>query len=63
MNALLRFGGIILVLIGVAVLAVPYFTNSMTNTLLGTGFVLMVVGIIATIVLNKIELNRISEGK
>ena len=55
MNALLKYGGIIIVLIGVAVLAVPQFTHTMTNTLLIIGLCLNAIGIILTIVLNKME--------
>lgn len=55
MKGLLRYGGIILVLIGVAVLAVPQFMHTMTNTLLATGLAIIVLGVISTIFLNKLE--------
>ncbi|MEG1616644.1 MAG: hypothetical protein RR202_06610 [Bacteroidales bacterium] len=54
MKELIRNAGVILVLIGVAILAVPYFTHAMSNTLLITGLAVIILGVIATIVFNRI---------
>jgi uncharacterized membrane protein HdeD (DUF308 family) len=55
MKGLLRYGGAIIVLIGVLILALPWFSNSMSNTLLGVGLLVIVVGVIATIFFNRIS--------
>ena len=53
MKGLLRYGGAIIVLIGVLILACPWFTGTMSNALLGIGLLVIVLGIIATIVFNR----------
>ncbi len=55
MNALLRYGGVLIVLIGVAILAIPQFNQTMTNDILMTGLVTIVVGILAIIILSRFE--------
>ena len=55
MNALLRYGGVLIVLIGVAILAIPQFNQTMTNDILMTGLVTIVVGILSIIILSKFE--------
>jgi uncharacterized membrane protein HdeD (DUF308 family) len=52
MNAL-KYLGVIILIIGVLVLAVPYLTGGTTNALLITGMVLIVVGYLSHIFLNK----------
>lgn len=53
MNAL-KYLGVIILIIGVLVLAVPYLTSGgTTNTFLITGMVLIVVGYLSHIFLNK----------
>ncbi|MDR0864305.1 MAG: hypothetical protein LBO74_05155 [Candidatus Symbiothrix sp.] len=46
-------GGIFLVLIGALVLIVPYFTYLQTNRSLLTGWLLIITGFVAYILLNK----------
>ncbi len=53
MNELVKNLGVILILIGVLVLAVPYFTKSETNTLLLCGMGLTIIGYLAHILINK----------
>ncbi|MDO5571594.1 MAG: hypothetical protein Q4F97_09075 [Bacteroidales bacterium] len=53
MKELLKNSGVILVLIGVAILAIPQFSHSTTNTSLVIGAIFTVLGIIATIILYK----------
>lgn len=50
----MRYVGIILVLLGVLVLALYYFNALSGNGALGTAAVLMVVGMLSHIILNKI---------
>jgi hypothetical protein len=54
MKGLMTYGGAILVLIGVAIIAVPQFIGASSNSILAAGLVVIVLGIIATIILNKI---------
>lgn len=54
MKELMKHAGVILVLIGVVILAVPQFMHTMTNGLLLAGLIVIILGIIATIVLNKV---------
>ncbi|MCQ2219302.1 MAG: hypothetical protein MJZ33_12625 [Paludibacteraceae bacterium] len=54
MNQIMRYVGIILVLLGVLVLALYYFNALSGNGALGTAAVLMVVGMLSHIILNKI---------
>ena len=53
MNLLFKYAGIILTIIGVAFLVIPFFTNTMTNVMLGTGLAIEVVGIILTFILGQ----------
>ena len=53
MNELIKHLGVIVLLIGVAVLAVPFFNGTMTNTYLLTGVSLVILGYIGHIALNK----------
>ncbi|MGL4805241.1 MAG: hypothetical protein ACRC26_02725 [Bacteroidales bacterium] len=53
MNELMKYLGVIIVIIGVAILAIPQFLGSTTNTTLATGLVVIIVGIISYILLNK----------
>ncbi|MGL4781605.1 MAG: hypothetical protein ACRDD8_04355 [Bacteroidales bacterium] len=49
----MKYLGVIIVIIGVAILAIPQFLGSTTNTTLATGLVVIIVGIISYILLNK----------
>lgn len=53
MNEFLKYLGAIILLIGVIVLAVPFFGGGMTNTLLLVGLVLIIGGFLVHIILNK----------
>lgn len=53
MNELIKYLGIILILIGTAVLAVPQFMGAMTNTILLVGLFTIAIGIIVHIVINR----------
>ncbi len=53
MNNLLKYLGVIVLLIGVAVLAVPAITGGMSNTILIAGLALVIIGYFAHIILNK----------
>jgi uncharacterized membrane protein HdeD (DUF308 family) len=53
MKTLLKSIGVILLLIGVAVLAVPFFNGTRTNMTLGLGLLLVILGFFAHIFLNK----------
>lgn len=53
MNELLKSLGVIVLLIGVAVLAVPAFTGGMSNSALLLGLGLIILGYLGHIVLNK----------
>lgn len=53
MNELMKYLGVLIVIIGVAILAIPQFLGSTTNTTLATGLVVIIVGIISYILLNK----------
>lgn len=53
MNELLKNLGVIVLLIGVAVLAVPFYNGTMTNTYLLAGVSLVIFGYICHIALNK----------
>ncbi|MDR1004950.1 MAG: hypothetical protein LBL97_08145 [Prevotellaceae bacterium] len=55
MKGLLKNLGLLLILAGVVVLVVCFFTGDLNNnTLLGTSAILMVLGLIGYIVLNKL---------
>jgi len=54
MNTLLKYIGVFVVLVGVAILAVPYLMNgSTTNTLVATGLIIVLVGYFGHIIINK----------
>ena len=53
MNELVKNLGVIVLLIGVVILAVPFLNGGMTNTLLLTGLGLIILGYLGHIVLNK----------
>lgn len=53
MKQLVKYLGIIIILIGVAILAIPQFMGVTTNTTLGIGLVVMIIGLIAHIVINR----------
>ena len=55
MNGLLRYGGVIVVLIGVAILAIPQFMQQMTNTILTVGLITIIIGALSIIFLSKQE--------
>jgi len=54
MNNLLKNLGPILILIGVIILAVYFFTESNSNTYLAVAGVIMVIGFLGHILLNKV---------
>jgi len=54
MKSLLTNLGSILILIGVAILAVYFFTNSHSNVYLGSAGAIIVAGFFAHIILNKL---------
>lgn len=53
MKSFLKYLGPILLLIGTVILAVYYFHNTAANTMLIVAGVLMVVGLISHVVINK----------
>ena len=53
MNEFLKYLGVIVLLIGVAILAVPALTGGMTNSILLTGLALSIVGYLGHIALHK----------
>ena len=53
MNTLMKSLGVILLLIGVGILAVPAFTDMRSNTVLVIGLLTIIVGFVAHIFLNK----------
>ena len=53
MNELLKNLGVIILLIGVAILAVPALTGGVSNTILAVGLVVIILGYISHIVINK----------
>jgi len=53
MNTLMKSLGGIILLIGVAILAVPAFTEMRSNTILAVGLLLVILGYLAHIFLNK----------
>lgn len=53
MNTLLKYLGVIVLLIGVAILAVPTITGGLSNTILLAGIVVIIVGYLVHIFLNK----------
>ncbi|MDF9830185.1 hypothetical protein [Parabacteroides sp. PF5-6] len=54
MNTLLKYIGVFVVLVGVAILAVPYLMNGSTsNTLIATGMTVALIGYFGHIIINK----------
>ena len=53
MNELIKNLGVIVLLIGVVILVVPFFTGGMTNSILLTGMALTIIGYEGHIVMNK----------
>ncbi|MDR3250249.1 MAG: hypothetical protein LBT42_01095 [Tannerella sp.] len=53
MNTLLKSLGAIILLIGVAVLAIPAFTTTRSNTVLAIGLFAVILGFILHILLNR----------
>lgn len=53
MNEFVKNLGVIVLLIGVIILAVPAITGGLTNTILIAGLVTIIVGYIGHIVINK----------
>lgn len=53
MNTLMKSLGVIILLIGVGILAIPAFTNMRSNTILGVGLLVIILGFFAHIFLNK----------
>lgn len=49
----LKYLGVLLLLVGVAILAVPTYMGTLNNTILTVGIVVVVVGFIGHIILNK----------
>jgi uncharacterized membrane protein HdeD (DUF308 family) len=53
MITLLKSLGVVILLVGVGILAVPAFTDMRNNTVLGAGLLLIILGFIVHIFLNK----------
>lgn len=53
MNELIKNLGVIVLIIGVAILAVPFLTGGMTNSMLLAGLGLILLGYFGHIVINK----------
>jgi len=53
MNTLLKSLGVVILLIGVGILAVPAFTDLRSNAVLGIGLCVIIFGFIVHIVMNK----------
>ena len=53
MSGLIKNLGVIVLLIGVVILAVPFLTGGMTNGILLTGLVVIILGYLGHIVINK----------
>jgi hypothetical protein len=53
MNNLFKYLGVVILLIGVAILAVFYFLHTVTNTVLLSGMGIIILGYLAHIVLNR----------
>lgn len=53
MGALLKYLGVVILLIGVAILAIPTLTGGLSNTILAIGIVVIILGYIGHIFLNK----------
>lgn len=53
MNELTKYLGVIITILGVAVISIPQFMGASTNGTLVGGFLLVAAGIVAHIVVNK----------
>ncbi|MCC8154872.1 MAG: hypothetical protein LIP01_12135 [Tannerellaceae bacterium] len=53
MNGFVKYVGVLVLLIGVAILAIPALTGSITNTLLLVGLGMIIVGYVGHIFINK----------
>jgi hypothetical protein len=53
MNKFLKYIGVVVLLIGVTILAIPALMGSMTNAILMTGLVVMLIGYFGHIIINK----------
>ena len=53
MNAILKSVGVIILLIGVGILAITAFADIQSNTYLGVGLLLVILGFVSHIFLNK----------
>ena len=53
MNELIKNLGVIVLLVGVVILAVQALTGGMTNAILLTGLVVIVIGYLSHIIINK----------
>lgn len=53
MKELLKYLGVIIAIIGVAILAIPQFMGTTTNATLMTGLVVIILGIVSFILINK----------
>ncbi|MDR3309648.1 MAG: hypothetical protein LBS80_06820 [Tannerella sp.] len=53
MKTLLKSLGVIILLIGVGILAIPAFTDTRDNAVLAAGLLAVILGFLAHIVLNK----------
>ena len=53
MNTIMKSLGVIILLIGVGVLSIIAFTDTQSNTILGVGLILVILGLVSHIFLNK----------
>lgn len=53
MSAIIKNLGVIILLIGVVILAIPAITGGMTNTVLVIGLVVIILGYLSHILINK----------
>ncbi len=53
MSELIKNLGVIILLIGVLIMAVPAFTGSSSNTTLGAGLAVIIIGYLSHILINK----------
>ena len=53
MNTIIKSIGVILLLVGVGILAIPAFSETRNNTFLAVGLLMVILGFIAHIILNK----------
>ena len=53
MNTIMKGLGVVILLIGVGILAIPAFTEMRSNTVLAVGLITVILGFIAHIFLNR----------